>query len=69
MRNWHTALLRPPAGESPYCGIGIPRCCTPAGGNRPIAEMAFRAAGVGTAPHTGTYSFGAKEYAENSGTH
>ncbi|MEG2357243.1 MAG: hypothetical protein RSC40_09835, partial [Clostridia bacterium] len=36
---------------------------------RGIAEMAFRATGVGTAPHMGTYSFGAKEYAENSGTH
>ncbi|MEG0512390.1 MAG: hypothetical protein RR653_06665, partial [Clostridia bacterium] len=33
-----------------------------------FAEMAFRGTGVGTAPHTGTYSFGAKEYAENSGT-
>ncbi|MEG2356963.1 MAG: hypothetical protein RSC40_08395 [Clostridia bacterium] len=41
----------------------------PPAGERGIAEMAFRATGVGTAPHTGTYSFGAKEYAENSGTH
>ncbi|MEG2951110.1 MAG: hypothetical protein RR946_10475, partial [Clostridia bacterium] len=39
-----------------------------AAGVAACAEMAFRATGVGTAPHTGTNSFGAKEFAENSGT-
>ncbi|MEG1471508.1 MAG: hypothetical protein RSD76_03615, partial [Clostridia bacterium] len=50
----------PLRGESYFCGIGIlRRCISPCGGERGIAEMAFRATGVGTAPHTGTYSFGA----------
>ncbi|MEG0049465.1 MAG: hypothetical protein RR865_09895, partial [Clostridia bacterium] len=50
-----------PAGGVPHTTWGT----APAGGGGRIAEMAFRATGVGTAPHTGTNSFGAKEFAEN----
>ncbi|MEG1471737.1 MAG: hypothetical protein RSD76_04760, partial [Clostridia bacterium] len=53
------ASLRIPA--HPCASLRV-TCAYPPAGGRTFSEMAFRATGVGTAPHTGTYSFGAKEY-------
>ncbi|MEG0513849.1 MAG: hypothetical protein RR653_14160, partial [Clostridia bacterium] len=55
------------ADASP-CGIGILHRGIPLRGESRFCGNGFPRTGVGTAPHTGTYSFGAKEYAENSGT-